>query len=136
VALDRETNQPGLRIELFVRDVRASAAFYVEALGFQILRHDPSGYLSIGRPGVVIGLNRADRLPDGHPVKPLPGEPAGRGVELVVAVSDVDGAYAQAVASGRSVESPLTRRSWGLTDFRLLDPDGYYVRLTSLSQPQ
>jgi hypothetical protein len=25
----------------------------------------------------------------------------------------------------------LAARSWGQTDFRLIDPDGYYVRVTS-----
>jgi hypothetical protein len=25
------------------------------------------------------------------------------------------------------------RQPWGLTDFRVADPDGYYVRFTSLS---
>ncbi len=136
MGLDRETREPGLRIELFVRDVPASAAFYVEVLGFEILRNDPSGYLSVGRPGAVIALNRADHLPDGYPIKPLANEPVGRGVEVVVAVSDIEAAYAQALASGRPMASPLRAQSWGLTDFRVLDPDGYYIRLTCLSEPQ
>ena len=134
MSLDLETKRPCLRVELFVTDVRASLTYYVEALGFRVLRDDPSGYVSVGREGVVIGLSRADRLPDEHPVKALPDERVGRGVELVVAVVDIEGAYAHALASGRPIQAPLQARSWGLTDFRMLDPDGYYVRLTSLSQ--
>ena len=136
MGLDRETRQPALRVELFVRDVPVSAAFYVEVLGFEILRDDPSGYLCLGRPGAVIALNRADHLPDGYPVKALANEPVGRGVEVVVEVSDIEAAYEHALASGRPVASPLRAQSWGLTDFRVLDPDGYYIRLTGLSEPQ
>ncbi|MCI0184925.1 hypothetical protein MM817_03222 [Acidibacillus sp. S0AB] len=29
------------------------------------------------------------------------------------------------------INAPLEVRPWGLTDFRLLDPDGYYLRITS-----
>lgn len=32
--LDAETTQPGLRVELFVRDVARSAVFYRDVLGF------------------------------------------------------------------------------------------------------
>jgi hypothetical protein len=32
------------------------------------------------------------------------------------------------------VAEELTSRPWGLTDFRLADPDGYYIRVTS-TQP-
>ncbi len=123
MGLDLETGRPCLRVELFVADVRASIAYYAEVLGFRVLRDDPSGYVSIGREGVTIGLGCAEHLSDEHPAKASAGEPLGRGVELVVAVADIDAAYAQARASGRPVHSPLQARSWGLTDFRVLDPD-------------
>jgi len=28
------------------------------------------------------------------------------------------------------VAEPLQRRRWGLRDFRITDPDGYYLRVT------
>ena len=31
----------------------------------------------------------------------------------------------------RQLAEDLTARSWGLTDLRLFDPDGYYLRLTT-----
>ncbi len=40
--------------------------------------------------------------------------------------------YDKVKASGyKRVLSPLRKRSWGLTDFRITDPDGYYLRITS-----
>jgi uncharacterized glyoxalase superfamily protein PhnB len=32
---------------------------------------------------------------------------------------------------GSRMVEPLAARPWGQTDFRLIDPDGYYVRVTS-----
>lgn len=57
----------------------------------------------------------------------------GLGVELVVVVDDVAAVHARAVASGRVEIAALVDQPWGLTDFRILDLDGYYVRITSRS---
>lgn len=128
--LDAETTQPPLRVELFVRDVARSVAFYREVLGFAVLREAPGGYVSMGREGAVLGLNAASHLPAGHPVRPAPGDKVGLGVELVVEVGDVAASHAQALAGGWSGISALVDQPWGLTDFRVVDPDGYYVRVT------
>jgi lactoylglutathione lyase len=131
-AIDQETNRPGLRVELFVSDVPRSVAFYADVLGFEVMRMAPSGYTSVGRDGAVIGLNDVARLPVGYPIRPEPGQPLGRGVELVVMVEDVAAVHAQAAASNADV-SALVAQAWGLTDFRVVDPDGYYIRITGLS---
>lgn len=128
--LDTETTRPGLRAELFVRDVARTAAFYRDVLGFEILRDAPGGYTSIGREGAVLGLVAIAQVPDAHPARPRPGQPSGLGVELVVVVADVSALHARAVASGHGQVSPLVTQPWGLTDFRIVDPDGYYVRVT------
>jgi uncharacterized glyoxalase superfamily protein PhnB len=130
---DTETTRPGLRAELFVRDVPRSAAFYRDVLGFETLREAPGGYTSIAREGAVLGLNAVDRMPADHPVRPKPDAPVGLGVELVVVVADVAALHARAAASGCREVSPLVAQPWGLTDFRVLDPDGYYIRITGQS---
>lgn len=131
--LDQETTHPGLRAELFVTDVARSAAFYREVLGFETLRENPSGYRSLGLDGAVLGLNDIAHLPEGHPARPGAGEAVGRGVELVVVVEDIAALHARAVESGLAEVSDLVAQPWGLTDFRVVDPDGYYIRITSRS---
>ena len=131
--LDRETINPVLRIELFVRDLEKSQAFYVEALGFAVGRSTPGSYAALVREGVTIGLNLVANLPQEHPVSIAPGERPGRGVEIVIAVRDPDAVFARASASRWRIESPLILRSWGLKDFCMIDPDGYYIRVTGLS---
>jgi len=63
----------------------------------------------------------------------IPQSPARRpptGVEVVLEVDDVLRERDRVVAAGWSLAEDLTRRPWGLVDFRLLDPDGYYLRVT------
>jgi lactoylglutathione lyase len=36
----------------------------------------------------------------------------------------------QVEAAGYPIAEPLQDRPWGLRDFRLLDPDDYYLRVT------
>jgi lactoylglutathione lyase len=46
-------------------------------------------------------------------------------------VRDVDAALEQVERAGFSVVELLRERPWGLRDFRVVDPDGYYVRVTT-----
>ena len=65
----------------------------------------------------------------------VPDVPAARlppaGVELVLEVDDVAGERDLVAAAGWPLEQDLQDRSWGLTDFRVVDPVGCYLRITS-----
>jgi len=55
----------------------------------------------------------------------------GLGVEIVIEVDDVEGFHDRVAYSGHRIHEPLQDRPWGLRDFRISDPDGYYLRITS-----
>jgi lactoylglutathione lyase len=126
----------GLRFELFVNDVERSLAFYAATLGLQPPPdYDPLGYVPVSAGRVRIGLQRFSALPADHHFRSAGfSGPRGTGVEIVIEVDDVDAAFARAreaaVTHGGRVE-PLAVRPWGQRDFRLVDPDGYYIRVTS-----
>ncbi len=126
----------GLRFELFVEDVERSVTFYAAVLGLQPAGgYDPQGYVAVSAGRVHIGLQRRTALSAEHHFRPAHFTgPRGVGVEIVVEVDDVYAAFTRArdaaVNRGGQVE-PLAARPWGQTDFRLIDPDGYYVRVTS-----
>ena len=46
-------------------------------------------------------------------------------------MDDVDALHRRVLASGYPVFEPLQERPWGLRDFRIVDPDGYFLRITS-----
>jgi predicted enzyme related to lactoylglutathione lyase len=118
-----------LRLELFVTDVEQSATFYERVLGFA-REHQSPGYVAMRRGTAIIGIGAAGDLPAGHPLKPDSKERKGLGVEVVLEVGDVDAAHAAVEASGHPILSPLKERPWGLRDFRIVDRDGYYLRIT------
>ena len=62
-----------------------------------------------------------------------PAQSGGRqpGLEIVLEVDDVAAERDRVVAAGWPLEEDLANRPWGLTHFRIIDPDGYYLRITS-----
>jgi lactoylglutathione lyase len=126
----------GVRFELFVDDVERSVAFYGAVLRLRPpAGYDAQGYVPVAAGQLVIGLQRHSALTGQHHFRPAHfAGPRGVGVEIVVEVDDVTAAFAvareAAVTHGGQIE-PLAARPWGQTDFRLIDPDGYYIRVTS-----
>jgi catechol 2,3-dioxygenase-like lactoylglutathione lyase family enzyme len=127
--------QSWLRVELFVSDLERSVQFYSEVLGFERISRSLLGDYTVMRRGLAqIALQSQRHLDEEHPLKPRAAERLGVCVELVVEVDDL--AAAHACASRRwPLETELGLRPWGRRDFRLLDPDGFYVRVTSLDLP-
>jgi lactoylglutathione lyase len=116
-----------LRFEIFPSDLDATVDFYVRVLGFAVLkdqRHDPAAYVYLGRGGVRVGALRRD-APDVRAARLPP-----TGVELVLEVDDISAERDRVVAAGWPLDEDPQLRPWGLTDFRILDPDGYYLRIT------
>ena len=120
-----------LRLELFVDDLDASLAFYTNVLGFRV-EHAAPDYAAVRNGAALFGLGLARGLPAGHHFSQQAlQQQKGVGAEIVLEVADVDGLYRLVLASGHQVASPLQDRPWGARDFRIIDPDGYYLRITS-----
>ncbi len=124
------------RLELFVEDLDASVAFYERALGFRVARREPE-YASVRRGDAELGLAPISRLPargagPGFSQERLARD-RGTGVEIVLEVEDLVAAVNAVERAGFGLVEPPRERPWGLRDFRLADPDGYYVRVTTRS---
>ncbi|MEV4515427.1 VOC family protein [Dactylosporangium sp. NPDC049525] len=124
-----------LRMELFVVDLDASVAFYRDVLGFRVERR-ADDYVSLVCGLVVLGLGPIAKLPEtgagpGFTRQRLARD-KGAGVEIVLEVDGLDELRALHEHCRRhaAVAEPLQLRPWGLHDFRLADPDGYYLRVT------
>jgi catechol 2,3-dioxygenase-like lactoylglutathione lyase family enzyme len=119
------------KIELFVSDLARSRAWY-EALGFRTVKAYGDWLM------LALGDNVLDLQGDAHAVEgphyftPDIGRwPRGTGVEISIEVEDVDGLYERARALGVDVAKPIQDRPWKARDFRLADPDGYFLRFTT-----
>jgi lactoylglutathione lyase len=125
--------EAGLRLELFALDMEASIAFYTRVLGFELTRHEPGDYASLRLGGVALGIGPVAKLPEkgGYFGREIAALRRGLGVEIVIEVDDVVGWPEEATRSRHPILEPLQERPWGLRDFRISDPDGYYLRVTS-----
>jgi lactoylglutathione lyase len=116
-----------LRVEIFPDDLDAFVRFYTDVLGFALTvdrRDSDFPYAAVERGSVRIGAVRAgESVERGARAVPT-------GVEIVLEVDDVAEAHRRVRMAGYPLEQDLTRRPWGLTDFRLYDPAGYYLRIT------
>ena len=126
-----ENQSARLQVNLAVKDLKVSAAFYTETFDFKERSNEP-GYILLQRNALVLGLKTDELLwypdPGEQPVESLV---RGVGVELVLETSDIEQFHARMQQAGVAIHEPLTEQPWGATDFRMLDPDGYYWRISS-----
>jgi lactoylglutathione lyase len=116
-----------MRFEIFPDDLDVIVEFYTRVLRFRLVadqRSEPSAYVSLQRDEVRIGA--AQRVVSDARATRRP--PAG--VELVLEVDDVIAERDWIIAVGWPLAENLQDRPWGLKDFRILDPAGYYLRIT------
>jgi lactoylglutathione lyase len=116
-----------LRFEIFPGDLDETVAFYVNVLRFVLVRDERSAewpYVALQRGAVRVGAARRTAVID------LTARRPPVGVELVLEVDDLDGEWEQVRRSDWPIEEELQDRPWGLRDFRILDPSGYYLRIT------
>lgn len=119
-------------VELHVPDFAPVRSFYGR-LGFTAVRDEPGpdGYLVLRHQRNAIAFWPGSDAIGSHPFFSLhpAGTAPGHGVEIIVTTSDLDALYERAKELGAIVE-PMRMRPWGVRDFRIADPFGYYLRIT------
>jgi lactoylglutathione lyase len=122
-------------IELHVEDFRSVKYFYRQ-LGMRIEWERPpegfKGYLVLRDYYNLLCFWGGNQSVYDHPYfkKFDRSQPRGLGVELVMLTDDLDKLYEIAQNLGCVVEK-MTLQPWGLKDFRIVDPAGYYSRWTT-----
>jgi len=120
------------KIELFVKDARKSVKFYQDFFNFEIV-NDNGDYIGMKSGNVRLAINSVSSLSENHYFRPeIENQRKGLGVEIVFEVDDIDGVY-EKVKANYPLERELKLQSWGKKDFRVQDPDGYYIRVTTKS---
>ena len=106
---------------LAVADVRVSAAFFVDALGFEIVQ-EPPGWIFVARDNCMIMLGEC---PDALP----PSQLGDHSYFAYLRVDDADAFLAQVHrgrASGRTSPSRASK-PWGMREFGIRTPDGHRI---------
>ncbi len=121
-------------IELHTSDFAPVREFYT-SVGFDVVwEREPDekkGYLVMTMAGNILCFWAGnDHVYEHSYFRDFPrSTPRGYGTEVVLTVPDVADYYER--FRGRPcVVAPLATRAWGLKDFRVVDPAGFYVRFT------
>lgn len=112
--------------EVFHRDPQVPAEFYVSALGFERRGTGDGDFVAVMRDDLQVGCARHPDIP----TTPTTPRRPPFGSEVVLRVDDVHAERERVRAAGWPVDAELQERPWGMTDFRLFDPTGQYIRVT------
>jgi len=119
-------------VELHVPDFAMAKAFYLH-LGFSVAReeHGDDGYLVLRYgPNLLAFWPGSAKVADHHFFGRHPSATVrGYGVEIIIVTGELDAVHERAEQLG-CVVHPLGLRPWGHRDFRVVDPFGYYLRIT------
>ena len=104
-----------------VLDVKVSAAFFSDTLGFAIdfLHGRPPFYGSVSRDGACLHLKFVH-----EPVLRVGSQDREGFITTFVEVENVKALYAEYVTAGATIDQKLKKQAWGGRDFIVRDPDG------------
>jgi hypothetical protein len=118
-------------VELYVEDPAYYVRLFRDALGFAVAR-DEGDFAALRSKHGTILLNAFTDPDPGHPFEHYRSEPRrGVGVEIGIVTERVAEAWEAAKRVEGCQVSDLVTQEWGMTDFRILTPHGYYLRVTS-----
>jgi uncharacterized glyoxalase superfamily protein PhnB len=106
---------------LAVHNVRESAKFYVEALGFQIVA-EPPGWIFVRKDNCMIMLGECPD--DMHP-----SELGCHNYFAYLRVEDADAYYAELKAKGVAPVRSIEDKPWGMREFGVTTPDGHRIMI-------
>jgi lactoylglutathione lyase len=119
-----------IRLEIFVGDARKCIDFYTNVLQFKLLRDEPE-YIYMNWDNIFLAAipnANKETLVEKNAYRGPP-----KGLEIVFEVDDLVAARDQVVERGWKLDADIDTQPWGLKDFRITDPDGYYLRITTHS---
>ena len=106
---------------LAVHDVKRSARFYVDVLGFEIVSQ-PEGWIFLKKDQCMIMLGECPD--DMHP-----SELGCHNYFAYLRVDDVDAYHAQVRRGGVETLGEVADQPWGMREFGLRTPDGHRIRI-------
>lgn len=115
---------------LAVANARASAEFFVRALGFSIVA-EPPGWVFVQRDNCMIMLGEC---PDDQPAKQL----GSHSYFAYLRVDDVDAFHKRMTELNVEFVCQIENKPWHMREFGIRTPDGHRLMIGQLiaSQPQ
>lgn len=109
---------------LLVADVQKTAAYFRDALGFNIPRFwgEPPTFTIASRDGLEVMLNQVGGSDTFRPNAAYDGR-----FDAYFWVNDADALYAEFAAKGADIICPPGDEVYGMREFQVRDPDGHLL---------
>jgi catechol 2,3-dioxygenase-like lactoylglutathione lyase family enzyme len=119
-------------IELYVENIPQNIDFFCSVLNFIVVRNE-GDFAELRHGDSIFLLNASASDVPGHFFhKKIDSSNNGIGVEIGIAVENISSVYERALNYSPKKEiSKLVHQDWGMTDFRIVISDNYYLRVTS-----
>ena len=114
--------------EIYVKSLEASERFY-ELLGMKTSRKQ-SDFVVMISEGIKIHLCPIEDCPD-YLISVDCSKIVGSRVEFCFVTDQIDSLYNSLISNKVVIHEELQERPWGKKDFRVIDPDGAYIRITT-----
>ncbi|MBM3205872.1 hypothetical protein FJZ41_03445 [Candidatus Shapirobacteria bacterium] len=126
-----EVMKTATSIELHVKSFKGLREYY-QNLGFEILFDSPGNYLVLAKGKAILNFwGDGGRYPDQPYFKKWRGtkSKSGYNVEIIIPVANIKKYYSE-IKDKVKVVDELKHKRWGADDFRIEDPNGFYIRFT------
>lgn len=119
------------RVELYIRDIEESLKFYQDIIGLELYgRNERSARFNYNCFSLLITSETI--LDENHYFKSsAKSEVRGNGFELIIVVEELEKVYQRCLDNNYPIEVEVEKYPWDMRGFKIADPDGYLLRVTS-----
>ncbi|MDV2581391.1 VOC family protein [Alkalibacillus haloalkaliphilus] len=119
------------RVELYAQDIEKSLTFYQDIVGLELFGRNEQ-CLRFNYDCFSLLITSEAVLDDDHYFNNrAKSDVKGNGFELIVVVDRLEDVYQRCLGHDLSIEEEVETYPWGMRGFKVADPDGYFIRITS-----
>jgi lactoylglutathione lyase len=119
------------RVELYVDDIENSLGFYEQIVGLELFgRNERSGRFNYDCFSLLVTENHLLK-PEHYFNTAAKSDVRGNGFELIIVVEDLSIVRNRCIKAGHPIIEEVETYPWGMRGFKIADPDGYFIRITS-----
>ena len=119
------------RNELYVKDIEKSLNFYENIIGLDLYGRSKRG-ARFNYDCFSLLLTSEEVLGEKHYFNnKAKSEIKGNGFEMIIVVDELEEVYQRCLDKDYPIEVEVEEYPWEMRGFKIADPDGYFIRITS-----
>ncbi|WP_240458523.1 VOC family protein [Bacillus tropicus] len=117
------------RVKLYVNDIEKSLLFYEEVIGLKLYKRNMHA-VRFNHDQFSLLLASDSTLNENHYFYDRK-ERKGNGFELIIVIDHIEDVYERCKENRCTIQEDIQTYPWEMRGFKVVDPDGYFLRITS-----